>query len=98
MAKSWGKANIHRGDEIVISHLEHHANIVPWQQLIAETGAVLRVIPVDDSGQILLDEYAKLLSEQDETRCGDAGVQRAGDRDAGRRRSSSWATGPVPAC
>jgi len=62
VAKSWGKANIHRGDEIVISHLEHHANIVPWQQLISETGAVLRVIPVDDSGQILLDEYAKLLS------------------------------------
>ena len=56
-----GKANIRRGDEIVISHLEHHANIVPWQQLISETGAVLRVIPVDDSGQILLDEYAKLL-------------------------------------
>ena len=62
VAKSWGKANIHRGDEIVISHLEHHANIVPWQQLISETGAVLRVIPVDDSGQILLEEYAKLLS------------------------------------
>jgi len=64
VAKSWGKANIHRGDEIVISHLEHHANIVPWQQLIAETGAVLRVIPVDDSGQILLEEYAKLLSDR----------------------------------
>ncbi len=64
VAKSWGKANIHRGDEIVISHLEHHANIVPWQQLISETGAVLRVIPVDDTGQILLDEYAKLLSSK----------------------------------
>jgi len=64
VAKSWGKANIHRGDEIVISHLEHHANIVPWQQLIGETGAVLRVIPVDDSGQILLDEYTKLLSDK----------------------------------
>ena len=62
VAKSWGKANIRRGDEIIVSHLEHHANIVPWQQLVAETGAKLRVIPVDDSGQILLDDYAKLLS------------------------------------
>ena len=64
VAKSWGKADIHRGDEIIISHLEHHANIVRWQQLISETGAVLRVIPVDDSGQILLDEYTKLLSRK----------------------------------
>ena len=64
VAKSWGKKNIHRGDEIIVSHLEHHANIVPWQQLIAETGAKLRVIPVDDTGQILLNEYAKLLCEK----------------------------------
>jgi cysteine desulfurase/selenocysteine lyase len=62
VAKSWGKANIKAGDEIIVSHLEHHANIVPWQQLCAETGAKLRVIPVDDDGQVLLDEYAKLLS------------------------------------
>ncbi len=64
VAKSWGRKNIHRGDEIIVSHLEHHANIVPWQQLIAETGAKLRVIPVDDSGQILMNEYAKLLCEK----------------------------------
>ena len=64
VAKSWGRANIHRGDEIIVSHLEHHANIVPWQQLIAETGAVLRVIPVDDSGQLILSEYGRLLSEK----------------------------------
>ncbi len=62
VAKSWGKANIGKDDEIVITHLEHHANIVPWQQLIAETGAKLRVAPVDDSGQIILEEYAKLLN------------------------------------
>lgn len=62
VAKSWGKANLGAGDEIIVSHLEHHANIVPWQQLCAETGAKLRVIPVDDDGQVLLDEYAKLLS------------------------------------
>jgi cysteine desulfurase/selenocysteine lyase len=64
VAKSWGKANVHRGDEIIISHLEHHANIVPWQQLIAETGAKLRVIPVDDSGQLIMSEYSRLLSEK----------------------------------
>ncbi|WP_290867088.1 family 2A encapsulin nanocompartment cargo protein cysteine desulfurase [Aquabacterium sp.] len=62
VAKTWGKANIKSGDEIIVSHLEHHANIVPWQQLCAETGAKLRVIPVDDDGQVLLDEYAKLLN------------------------------------
>ena len=64
VAQSWGRANIGAGDEIVISHLEHHANIVPWQQLAAEKDAVLRVIPVDDGGQLLLDEYQKLLSDR----------------------------------
>jgi len=62
VAKSWGKQNIREGDEIIISWLEHHANIVPWQQLCAETGAILRVIPVDDHGQILLAEYQRLLN------------------------------------
>ncbi|AMK79271.1 MULTISPECIES: family 2A encapsulin nanocompartment cargo protein cysteine desulfurase [Methylomonas] len=62
VAKSWGRQNIGAGDEIVISWLEHHANIVPWQQLCAETGAVLRVIPVDDNGQVILAEYQKLLN------------------------------------
>jgi cysteine desulfurase/selenocysteine lyase len=61
IAKSWGKRHIQKGDEIIISTIEHHANIVPWQQLAQENGAVLRVIPVDDDGQILLDEYEKLL-------------------------------------
>jgi cysteine desulfurase / selenocysteine lyase len=64
VAQSWGRANVGPGDEIVISHLEHHANIVPWQQLAAEQGARLRVIPVGDSGQILLDEYRSLLSDR----------------------------------
>jgi cysteine desulfurase / selenocysteine lyase len=61
VAKSWGRQHIREGDEIVISHLEHHANIVPWQMLCAEKGAKLRVAPVDNTGQILLDEYEKLL-------------------------------------
>lgn len=62
VAKSWGAKHIGAGDEIIVSHLEHHANIVPWQQLAAEKGAKLRVIPVDDTGQVLLDEYRKLLN------------------------------------
>lgn len=61
IAKSWGAKHIGAGDEIIVSHLEHHANIVPWQQLAAEKGAVIRVIPVDDDGQVILSEYAKLL-------------------------------------
>lgn len=65
VAKSWGKQNIGAGDEIVISWLEHHANIVPWHQLCQETGAVLRVIPVDDHGQVILAEYQKLLNSRD---------------------------------
>ena len=64
VAKSWGAQNVGPGDEIIVSHLEHHANIVPWQQLAAAKGATLRVIPVDDSGQVLLDEYQKLLSDR----------------------------------
>jgi cysteine desulfurase / selenocysteine lyase len=61
VAQSWGRRNIQKDDEIVITWLEHHANIVPWQMLCAEKGAILRVAPVDDSGQVLLDEYEKLL-------------------------------------
>jgi cysteine desulfurase/selenocysteine lyase len=64
VAKSWGKKHLAEGDEIVISHLEHHANIVPWQQLCQETGAKLKVAPVDDSGQVFLAEYQKLLTSR----------------------------------
>jgi cysteine desulfurase/selenocysteine lyase len=61
VAQAWGRDNVRAGDEIVITWLEHHANIVPWQQLCQETGARLRVVPVDDSGQVMLDAYEKLL-------------------------------------
>ena len=62
VAQSWGDQNIQAGDEIVLSHLEHHANIVPWKQLCDLTGATLRVVPVDEDGQVLLGEYQKLLT------------------------------------
>ncbi len=61
VSQAWGRQNIGKDDEIIVSWLEHHANIVPWQQLAAEKGARLRVIPVDDSGQLQFAEYVKLL-------------------------------------
>jgi cysteine desulfurase/selenocysteine lyase len=62
VANSYGRANIGPGDEIVVSTIEHHANIVPWQLLAQQTGATLRVIPVDDRGDIIFEQYAALLS------------------------------------
>jgi cysteine desulfurase / selenocysteine lyase len=62
VAQSWGRRNVEAGDEVVITWLEHHANIVPWQMLCSEKGAKLRVAPVDDSGQVILEEYEKLLN------------------------------------
>ncbi|HEY3493782.1 MAG TPA: SufS family cysteine desulfurase, partial [Polyangiaceae bacterium] len=61
VAQSWGRRNVAAGDEIVVSLLEHHANIVPWQQLAKEKGARLRAAPVDDDGQILLEDFERLL-------------------------------------
>src|SRR3954462_6269229 len=60
----YGRKFIGAGDEIIISALEHHANIVPWQMLCEEKGAILRVIPMNDAGELLLDEYDALLSER----------------------------------
>lgn len=61
VASTWGEQHVGAGDEIVVSHLEHHANIVPWQQLAARKGAQLRVILVDDTGQVILSEAKKLI-------------------------------------
>jgi cysteine desulfurase/selenocysteine lyase len=58
---SWGRHNVKSGDEIIIAGLEHHSNIVPWQILCDEYGAKLRVIPIDDRGELILEEYEKLL-------------------------------------
>jgi cysteine desulfurase/selenocysteine lyase len=64
VAQSFGRRFIKAGDEIVLTHAEHHANIVPWYLLAKEVGATLRVAPFDDHGEILLDEYEKLLSDR----------------------------------
>jgi cysteine desulfurase/selenocysteine lyase len=62
VAQSYGRSMLRAGDEIVISWLEHHSNIVPWQMLCEQTGAVLRVVPIDDRGEIDLEQYAATLS------------------------------------
>lgn len=63
IAFSFGEKFINKGDEIIISHLEHHANIVPWQMMCERKGAFLRVIPINDKGEILCSEYLRLLSK-----------------------------------
>jgi len=61
IAKAWGARNLESGDEIIVTHLEHHANIVPWQQLCAQVGAKLRVAPVDDRGDVIVEAYERLF-------------------------------------
>jgi cysteine desulfurase/selenocysteine lyase len=62
VAKTYGRKFIKQGDEIIITTMEHHSNIVPWQMLCEETGAVLRAIPINDKGEIIFEEYLKLLN------------------------------------
>jgi cysteine desulfurase/selenocysteine lyase len=61
VAQTWGRTNIRHGDQIVISAMEHHSNIVPWQILCEQQGANLRVAPVNDSGELIFEEFEKLL-------------------------------------
>jgi len=64
VAQSYGRKNIGAGDEIIVSELEHHANIVPWQLLARQVGATLRVIPINDRGELILEEFVKLLGDK----------------------------------
>ncbi len=64
VANSYGRKFFEEGDEIILSQIEHHANIVPWQMIANETGAVIKVIPVDDDGALIWDEYLDLLNEK----------------------------------
>jgi cysteine desulfurase / selenocysteine lyase len=61
VAQTWGRANIRHGDEIIISAMEHHSNIVPWQFICEQQDAILRIAPVNDAGELLFDEFEKLL-------------------------------------
>ena len=62
VARSWGDANVRQGDEVLITLMEHHSNIVPWQQLCERTGATLKAVPIDDRGQLVRSEFDRLLS------------------------------------
>ena len=64
VAQSYGRKHVNAGDEIILSGLEHHSNIVPWQMLCEERDARLRVVPINDDGELLFDEYEKLLNER----------------------------------
>jgi cysteine desulfurase/selenocysteine lyase len=64
VAGTFGRANVGKGDEILISAMEHHSNIVPWQMLCEQTGAQLKVAPINDRGEILLDDYARLITHR----------------------------------
>ena len=64
VARSWGDANVKAGDEIVLSEMEHHSNLVPWQQLAERTGAVLKHIPITDDGLLVIDALDELLTER----------------------------------
>ncbi len=62
VAQTWGRVNIHEGDEILITAIEHHSNIVPWQMLCAQTGATLRIAPVNDAGELEIEELERMLN------------------------------------
>jgi cysteine desulfurase/selenocysteine lyase len=64
VAQTYGKKFLHAGDEVIITHMEHHSNIVPWQMICEEKGAILKVIPINDAGELLMDEYDKMLSSK----------------------------------
>ena len=62
VARAWGDANVRKGDEVLITGMEHHSNIVPWQLLCERVGATLKVVPIDDRGDLVMDEFDRLLS------------------------------------
>lgn len=64
VASSFGKKYIQKGDEIIISMMEHHSNILPWQQICEEKGAILKVVPINNAGELMMDEYEKLLNDK----------------------------------
>jgi cysteine desulfurase / selenocysteine lyase len=64
VAQTWGRQNIKAGDEIIVSNMEHHSNIVPWYLIAQEKGAVLKVIPINENGELIIEEFEKLLTDK----------------------------------
>ena len=67
VAQTYGRAHVGAGDEVVITAMEHHSNIVPWQMLCEEKSAKLRVAPINDEGELILEDFERLLGPQDQT-------------------------------
>ena len=78
VAQTYGRTHVGRGDEILLTTMEHHANIVPWQMLAAQTGAVLRVAPINDAGELILEQFAPLLDVAHKAGGNHAGLERLG--------------------
>ena len=95
VAYSWGRANVGKGDRIVTTQLEHHANIVPWQQLAAETGATLDYVAITDDGQLDLDDLRAKLAAGPKLARVRAGQQRARHHQPDRRDRRAWPTRPA---
>jgi cysteine desulfurase/selenocysteine lyase len=64
VAQTWGRKFLQAGDEVIITTMEHHSNIVPWQMICEEKGAILNIIPINEAGELLMDEYDKMLSSK----------------------------------
>src|SRR5204862_2181572 len=64
VAQSYGRHFLKSGDEIIIYHMEHHSNIVPWQMLCGQIGCVLKVVPMNERGEIIFEEYLEILNEK----------------------------------
>jgi cysteine desulfurase/selenocysteine lyase len=79
VANSWGNAQVHAGDNIIITQMEHHANIVPWQMLCERVGAQLRVIPLNEDGTLTAGAARRIAGRPHPAGGGHPGLQRAGD-------------------
>ena len=93
VAQTFGRANIHAGDEVVITDMEHHSDIVPWQLLCEDRGAKLRVVPINDRGELILEEYDEAARPEDETRLRHARLECARHRQS---RARDHRDGPQP--
>ena len=98
VARAWGDANVRAGDEVLITAMEHHSNIVPWQLLCERTGATLTVVPIDDRGDLVMDEFERLLTPRTKMVAVVAPVERARHRQSRRRDRRGWRTAPAPPC
>lgn len=68
VAQTWGRQNIKTGDEIIVSNMEHHSNIVPWYLIAQEKGAIIKVIPINENGELIMEEFAKIAFSKNKIR------------------------------